>query len=373
MKILVVNPTVYSIYHLRGELLKAMTDLGHTLVAVGPEPEEKVDLSAYGARYRCVSFSRTSKNPFADFFVIQNLKQVIEEEAPDLVFSYALKPVAYGSIAARMAKVPRIYAMISGLGKVYGGSSMKARLLKTVTNTLLKRGFSACQQVIFQNRDDLKELVQRGLLPEDKCRLVSGSGVSLEKFAPAPLPKSPVFLIITRILREKGVMEFCEAARRAHKQYPEARFQLGGFFDEHPGELTMSDLRPYLDSGDVEYLGKLENVVPYLAGCTTYVLPSYYREGIPHSILEAMAVGRPIVTTDCPGCRETVREGKNGILVRPKDVDDLTNAFCRLCADAELRERMGQESLRYCRERFDVSIVNGDMLSILGLKQGESL
>lgn len=134
-----------------------------------------MDLSSYGARYRCVSFSRTSKNPFADFFVIQNLKQVIEEEAPDLVFSYALKPVAYGSIAANMAKVPRIYAMISGLGKVYGGSSVKSRLLRTVTNALLKKGFSACRQVIFQNRDDLKEMVERGLLPEDKCRLVSGS------------------------------------------------------------------------------------------------------------------------------------------------------------------------------------------------------
>lgn len=373
MKILIVNPTVYSIYHLRGELLKAITDLGHTVVAVGPEPEQEVDLSSYKARYRRVSFSRTSKNPFADFFVIHNLKQVIAEEAPDLVFSYALKPVAYGSIAARMAKVPQIYSMISGLGKVYGGSSVKSRLLRTVTDTLLKKGFSACRQVIFQNQDDLKELVERGLLPQDKCRLVSGSGVSLEKFSPAPLPKSPVFLIISRLLREKGIMEFCEAARRTHKQYPQARFQIGGFFDEHPGELTMSDLRPYLDSGDVEYLGKLENVVPYLDGCTTYVLPSYYREGIPHSILEAMAVGRPIVTTDCPGCRETVRNGANGILVRPKNVEDLTNAFGRLCADAELREQMGRESLRYCRERFDVSIVNKDMLSILGLKQEGSL
>lgn len=373
MKILVVNPTVYSIYHLRGELLQALTDLGHTVVAVGPEPEKEVDLSYLGVQYRCVSFRRTSKNPFADFFVIAHLKKVIEEEAPDLVFSYALKPVAYGSIAARLAKVPRIYSMISGLGKVYSGGSYKTRLLQVITNALLKRGFSACERVIFQNRDDREELIRRGLLPAEKCRLVSGSGVSLEKFQPAPMPKSPVFLMITRLLREKGVMEFCKAARLAHQRCPQARFQIGGFFDEHPGELSMSDLRPYLESGDVEYLGKLQNVVPYLGGCTTYVLPSYYREGIPHSILEAMAVGRPIITTDCPGCRETVQDGVNGILVRPRNVEDLADAFCRLTEDAALRERMGQESLRYCRERFDVSIVNRDMLSILGLQQEGSL
>ncbi|HYE10911.1 MAG TPA: glycosyltransferase family 4 protein, partial [Patescibacteria group bacterium] len=214
--------------------------------------------------------------------------------------------------------------------------------------------------------DDKQEFVKRGLLNEEKCILISGSGVNLEKYTPVLLPNAPVFLMIGRILRDKGIMEYIKAAREIKKKYPYVKFQLLGPFDVNPQSLKYNDIEPYISDGSVEYLGQTNDVRPFIQKCSTFVLPSY-REGTPRSTLEAMAMGRPIITTDAPGCRETVIDGVNGFLVPIKNINVLIEKMIWMIENREAAANMGQASLHICEAKYDVKKVNEDIMNAMGL------
>ena len=229
---------------------------------------------------------------------------------------------------------------------------------------------NASKKVFFQNNDDKNEFINNGLIQDDKIVIINGSGVNLEKFRPEPLPDTPAFLFIGRLIKDKGVMEYLEACKRIKAEYPKVRCLLVGPYDSNPSALQPEELQPYIDEGITEYFGEQSDVRPYLKQCSTYVLPSYH-EGTPKTVLEAMATGRSIITSDAPGCRETVTDKYNGFLVPVKDIDTLVEKMKSLIDDQETNKIMSERSLRLAKEKYDVNLVNKKIMETMKLCNSE--
>ena len=366
MKIMVVSPKNKTVFNFRGDLIRDMIAQGHEVVVVGPNRDFVEDILALGvSQFLEVRLVKDNTSITGDLAYLKGLVSLMRRQKPDLVFGYTIKPVVYGSIAAKLTGVKRIYAMVTGLGRVYASSGLKARMVRLITRMLYKTAFMACEKVIFQNGDDIEELVSQRCLPRKKAVQVNGSGVNMNRFARTPLPEQPVFLMVSRIIREKGVLEYCEAARAVRKAHPEARFILLGGYDVSIGALKPGDIQPYIADGSIEFPGEVKDPVAFYQKSSVFVLPSYYREGLPRTLLEAMSCGRAIVTTDWPGCREPVVDGVNGYMIPVRDAEALTDRLMRLAGDRELVERMAEEAYKTCRERFEVSIINGQMRQVL--------
>ena len=325
-------------------------------------------LQSIGVTAIDVPLNRSSLNPLGDFQLCWTLRRLFEKLRPDVVFSYTIKPVIYGTFAASLCRVPRIASMVTGLGYCFLGETIKQRLVGCVAKLLYRAALRRNHVVIFQNRDDYDDLVKQGVLQRSKeFLIVNGSGVDLARFALAePLLSPPTFLLIARLYREKGVLEFVEAARKLKSKHPQARFLVAGAPDSNPSSFTLADIEGWVATGAIEYVGWLEDVRPWLRMTSVYVLPSY-REGTPRTVLEAMAMGRPIVTTDVPGCRETVVHGQNGFLVPSKDVDSLADAMERFVVEPDLIRTMGLRSRRIAEEKYNVHDVNFRILAALKL------
>ena len=335
--------------------------------APGEDPDVASSLREMGITYRPVSMERTGMNPARDIRSCLDLAAVLRGLQPDVVFSYTIKPVIYGSLAARLAKVPEVYSMITGLGYAFIGQEFKQKLVNRIVRTLYRVALSHNRRVFFQNSDDLEVFVSLKLIPETgRAVVVNGSGVDLDYYADAPLSDAPVFLLVARLLRDKGIVEYAEAARRLKLRHPKAVFQILGPYDSNPAAISRPQMEAWERDGVLEYLGETDDVRPFLRRCTVYVLPSY-REGTPRSVLEAMAMGRPVVTTDAPGCRETVRDGENGFLVPVKDVEMLAQAMERFLVQPELIRSMGKRSREIAEEKYDVRKVNAVILRAMGL------
>lgn len=370
MKVLVVGNIAQSLVNFRGPLLGTMVERGHEVVAVSPEndPRYTQALTDLGVRYRTVPLERASFNPIADLRFMWALRRLMLEERPDVFLGYTIKPVIYGNLAARLAGVPSRNALITGLGYAFGDSTLKQRVVGRVIHVLYRLALAGTHTVFFQNPDDRGEFLKRGFVNEERAALVAGSGVDLERFPPSePPPPPPVFLLIARLIREKGIQQFVEAARRLKESYPDARFQLLGPLDSNPTAIAKDEVDAWERAGLIEYLGETDDVRPFLRAASVFVLPSYYREGTPRTALEALATGRPVITSDAPGCRETVDHGVNGFLVEPRDVPSLAAAMERFLQEPGLVQSMGRASLALARDKYDVNKVNARMLERLGL------
>ncbi|MDP5274739.1 glycosyltransferase family 4 protein [Chengkuizengella axinellae] len=367
MKVMVISPKNKTLFNFRGDLIKEIIAKRHEVIAIGPDKNYLEDVLELGVEFKEVSFIKDNTSILGDLHYYKEIKSIILFEKPDLVFSYTIKPVIYGSLAAKRAGVKGIYPMVTGLGRVYASKSFKASLLKLITGKLYKRAFKGCNKVIFQNRDDLKQFVDMKYLTEDKATHVNGSGVNLSRFLSNELPEKPVFLMIARIIKEKGVFEFAKAARLVKKEFPEARFILLGGYDKSLGAIKPEDLEPYILDGSIEFPGETKDVIPFLEKARVFVLPTYYREGLPRTILEAMAMGRPVITTDWPGCRDAVIDGYNGFLVQPHDYESLAQKMKYTIENPTVVKNMGGNSMRLCKDKYDVNIVNKQMLEIMGI------
>lgn len=367
MKILIVSPKNKTVFNFRGDLIRDMIAQGHEVLVTGPNRDFVEDVLALGvSEFIEAAVVKDNTSVTGDLAYLKKLTEIMKEKKPDLVFGYTIKPVIYGSLAAKVAGVPRIYAMVTGLGRVYASGGLKARAVRLVTKTLYKQAFRACEKVIFQNGDDIEQLVSEGYLPREKTVQVNGSGVNMTRFARTELPEKPVFLMVSRVIREKGVMEFCEAARTVKKSCPEARFVLLGGLDASIGALKKEDIQPYINEGSIEFPGEVKDPVAFYQSASVFVLPSYYREGLPRTLLEALSCGRPIITTDWPGCREPVVDGVNGYMIPVKDAAVLAQRMETLARDRALMERMAQAAWETCRDRFEVSIINAQMRDVIG-------
>lgn len=368
MKILVFAGFSKSLIHFRKELLIRMIEKGHEVVAVGPENDYENQLKEIGVRFVQLKFNRLTTNPLEDLKLLVGLIRLLRIEKPDVYFGYTIKPVIYGSIAARLSGIANRYAMVTGLGSLFIESNKSKRLVKTIAKILYKIGFACNNKVFFQNSDDINELVKNKLLPKEKCELVNGSGVNLDYYTSSPMPRENIFLFVGSVMGDKGVREYMQAASIVKKVNPDIRCWIVGPMDNRLTGITESEMKPYIEDGSIEYFGSVEDVRPYLNKCRFYILPSY-REGTPRSVLEAMAKGRPIITTDAPGCRETVVNGLNGFLIPVKDSKTLSQKMNWLLENPDKAEEMAEESLRIVREKYDVNLVNKQLLKLMRLEQ----
>lgn len=373
MKIVVLGGYAKSLINFRGPLLLAMVKLGHEVIGCGPEEDGAVksELAEMGIGYEAFPLHRAGLNPVQDVGSLAALVRLLKRTKPDMVFSYAIKPVIYGSIAARICRIPRrrICSMITGLGSTFAGGNVKKRIVARFALLLYRLGMRCNGVVFFQNRDD-RDFFQRSKLLDPNIRpvIVNGSGVDLDAFAQVPAVVEPIsFLLIARLLKSKGIPEYVEAAKVVKRRYPQVEFRLAGPLDPNPDAILKTELDDWKQSGTISYLGMLRDVRPELARTSVFVLPSYYGEGIPRTILEAMAMGKPIITANTPGCRETVQDGWNGFLVPARDPTALSDVMQRFIETPGLIAEMGNNSRALAAEKFDVEIVNRRMLDEMHL------
>ena len=353
----------------RGDLIRDMRAAGLQVAAAVPTADYLPEVEELGITIYPVEMGRTGINPLHDLKYLLALRKLLRQVRPRAVFGYTIKPVVYGSVAARLAGVPRIYSMITGLGHVFTTENTRNRRLQRVIALLYRSGLGANRKVFFQNPDDLQEFFDRGMLKDQsKAVRTNGSGVDMQRFSRTPLPEGAMtFLFIGRLLTEKGVAEFCDAARQICSEYPEAQFVAVGPHDSNlPHACAAADIERWKAEGVVEFVGGVSDVRPWIAACSVFVLPSY-REGTPRSVLEAMSMGRPIITSDAPGCRETVEESVNGFLVAPRQSQPLAAAMRRFLEAPELVPQMGEASWQLVARHYDVRKVNKVILEAMEL------
>lgn len=372
MRILIISSYSESLINFRGDLLNAFKNRGHQVVTLGPDNngvfEER--LKMLGCTYRAYYLNRTGLNPFNDLSSIKSLLKIIREEKPDLVLSYTIKPVIYGSIAASWAGVPHIYSMITGLGWAFNPPvSLKQRIIQSIVKKLYAYALRKNKAVIFQNPDDQNDFIKNEIVSPDITHRVYGSGVDLNHytyFLPSTNPISFVFM--GRFVRDKGIVEFIRACNQIYLNYPNTRFHLVGWSDTNPSAIS-ADMINELDNNQcITNHGQLDDVRQILSDASVFVLPSY-REGTPRTALEAMAMGRPLIMADTPGCRETVVESENGFLVPAKDAAALAAAMEKFIINPDLVVVMGKKSRQIAEELYDVHRVNADILRIMGLNE----
>ena len=376
MKILVLSSLAYSLVNFRGDLLKAMTGEGHQVVACAPDRDADVEeqLTATGVAFRHTPMQRTGTNILSDLGLIARYVGLIRRERPDVVLAYTQKPIIYGGLASRIADLsgrgPRFFALMSGLGQVFSMDGGYSRRLQSAVARLYRSALAkACCTFVF-NADDRDDMISLGIVESGQRVIqVPGSGVSLDRFPARASVVEPIrFLMIGRLMRNKGIMEFLEASRMVRQTYPTCQFQIvGRCEDENPAGISRAQSEMLAAEYDVEFVPGTNDVRPYLAASSVFVLPSYYREGLPRTILEALATARPVITTNLPGCRDAVEDGVNGILVAPRDATGLAAAMEGFANDPTLIEDMGAASLQLARQTYDVELVNRQLLEEMSL------
>jgi len=373
MKFLIIVGSAEDFLPFRGDLVDALLVRGIEVHVALPDLDVNSVLHskflAKGLIVHKLTMQRAGMNPIADLQTMWQLLRLIKAIKPEAVLANMIKPVIYGMLASSMLGVPHRFALISGLGYAFQDGNQRG-FLRRLAEGLYKFSLSGAHKVFFQNPDDLKLFHDLGILkPNAPSCVVNGSGVNIDYYADTPLPKGvPSFLLIARLLGGKGVREYAAAAKLVKVQYPEARFTLVGWIDdENPSAITQIELDTWIAEGTIDYMGRLADVRPAIAQCSVFVLPSAYPEGTPRSVLEAMSMGRAIITTDTPGCRETVRNEDNGLLVPVRSVDKLAQAMLIFLENAELAERFGKRSREIAEEKYDVHKVNKVMLNEMGI------
>lgn len=371
--VLVVASYASSLRNFRGPLLTSLVQRGHDVHAAAPglneDPETLRWLEVQGIVAHNVPLARAGLNPIQDLRTLFALVQLMRRMRPVLFLGYTIKPVIWGLIAARIAGVPRRVALITGLGYAFTGQVQGRRaLVQKLARGLYARALKGATLVFFQNPDDRDTFRYLGLLPESTpVEVVNGSGVDTEAFGPVPLPSGPMrFLLIARLLGDKGIREYVAAARAIRSEHETVECHLVGGVDPNLDGIAQDEVLAWHGAGDIIWHGAVSDVRPFIAQAHVYVLPSY-REGTPRTVLEAMAMGRAIITTDAPGCRETMRHGENGFLVPVKEVAPLVDAMRYFIDTPELAATMGTKARLIAVEKYDVHKVNKAMIDAMAL------
>lgn len=367
-KILLNGSHPQYLLNFRSQLVQEMISRGHVVHVSSPDFTDAImeHFRSLGATPHDIPLKRTKVSLAGDIAYCRRLQRLIAGEGIEFVLNYTIKPNIWGSIAARLAGV-RSASMITGLGFAFiNRKGLLRRLTQMGAQRLYRIATDANSYVVFQNPDDRDDFIRAGCLAEPgKVVMTNGSGVDLTHYSQRPLPDAPVFLTIARLLYSKGLGELVEASQIVRRAIPEARFQLAGMLDTGPDAISREQLDAWIENG-IEYLGHLDDVRPAIASASVFVLPSW-REGTPRTVLEAMAMGRPIITTDAPGCRETTVDGENGRLVQIQNAEALAGAMIALAKDRDRRSDMAEKSRRIAEEKYDVRKVNEELLDQLGL------
>lgn len=379
MKFVIVSNDIFTVINFRLDLIKSIKCKGYDVYILAPNlaehPNIVQQLENNGFIVQSIYMDRAGTSPINDFRTIVSIFGKLKKINPDIVFNYTIKPVIYGTIAAHLCGISKIYSLICGLGNSFQeGKNGNNSIVSLILKKLYRFSLDKCACVFFQNKDDLNLLNHFNILKDvNKGVIVNGSGIDLKKFEYEDLKigiegkPAQSFIMVARLLKYKGVIEYIEAAKFLKDKYPFAEFHLVGDIDQNPASITKNELSEWENSDFIHCWGKLTDVRPALQQANIFVLPSYYREGIPRSILEAMSMGKAIITTDNVGCRETVENGKNGLLVEVKSVDSLINAMEKLIKNPLLIEEMAIYSRKLAEQKFDVHKVNESMLSNMSI------
>ena len=374
-KIIIIGTTASNLYIFRKDFIAACIVKKIDVVVFVSEytTEWIAKLSELGADVVTYKLSRGGLNPFADIQATMELINKIKSIKPDIVLSYSAKPVIYGSIAAKAAKVPSIIGMLEGLGYTFtdqpNGQSVKTKLVRNIQVLLYKFAFRYIDKIIFLNQDDKKDLMDIYKFKKSETYILGGIGLNLKNYQFSEVSIKPVkFLFIGRLLKEKGIFELIQAMRIVKSKYENVHFTILGAIDhENLGALKQETLDSLLREKLFEYPGYVSNVEDWITQTSVFILPSY-REGVPRSTQEAMAIGRPVITTDVPGCRDTVVDGVNGFLVPKWDVKALVEKMCFFIENPEQINIMGKESYKIACEKFDVHKVNKKLFEIMEIE-----
>lgn len=375
-KVIIIGTIASSLYVFRKDLILSLIDKGFVVFGFTSDNDENElkKIAQLGVVPIHYELSRGGLNPYQDLSNTLSLYKKIKQIQPDIVLSYFIKPVIYGTLAAKIAKVPKRIAMLEGLGFAFTeqpeGYSKKAKIVQRVQVALFKLALPLADKVIFLNTDDPQDLLKVNGIKVKHYDVLGGIGVSLNDYPYHPITDishAPNFLFIGRLLKEKGIYEFIEAAKIVKRQFPQTIFTIMGSTDsDNLGAISLDEVNELVKTGVIEYLGQVTNVVEWIIKSDVFVLPSY-REGVPRSTQEVMAVGRAVITTDVPGCRETVINGKNGFIVPKWDAQALAEKIIYFIQNPEQIQIMGEASYHLAQDKFDANKVNNKLLKIIGI------
>ena len=371
----IITSQAFSLKNFRGPLIRKLVSRGVRCYALAPDFDDRMrrEIMTLGAEPVDISLRRTAISPLRDLRDLFSLRHILRSLGVDAVLTYFIKPVIYGSVAAWMAGIPRRYSIIEGAGYAFSiddnHGQVKRRLLRRLIRHLYKYSLSLTSKVFFLNPDDIRLFVDTlKILPPSRAVAIPGIGVDLQDFHQvAPITAPVTFILIARMLVQKGIRDYVQAAREINRHHENVHFLLVGDVDDNPDSLSRDEINRWVHEGLIEWAGHVDDVRPWLARSSVVVLPSYYREGLPRSLMEGMAMGRPVITTDTPGCRETVVTGRNGYLVPPRDVQALTAAMLEFITQPEQIKSMGEVSRELAEQRFDVISINRMILHNMGL------
>ncbi len=374
-KIAVVCGDVTAALNRRPELMQRFVECSETAPLLICPPSEKShldDIRAIGFDVIEVENNKQSLNPVSGLSYFKEIRKLLQQHSATDVFAFHLLPIVAAGKACRKLGI-RFHGLFAGLGYVFSNeSSVKRKLAEFVTVRLLRSSLKNATTVFFQNPDDCQTITSKKVFsPNTNVVVVDGSGVSLDRFqySEPEVDGKVVFLLVSRILRDKGLPEYYEAARRLKEKWnDQVQVQLLGPFDQNPNAMTKEQINEWHEQGIVEYLGVTEDVRPYLSAMSVFTLPSFYMEGTPKTILESLASGRAIITTNSRGCRETVVDGENGFMIEPKDVDGLFQSMDYFLENRQAIKTMGMASRELAESKYDVRLVNQHMLDCMGLE-----
>lgn len=355
MKLLLMANTDWYLYNFRLPIAQRMREMGWEVVLASPEGDYASQIQARGFRWLPIQMSRHGVSILPEWRTLRQITDTYRLEAPDFVHHFTMKPVLYGSLAARRVDIRYVVNTVAGLGYLFGSRRYDMRVARVLLRPLFRHALSGERvRVVFENEADRDYMVARRFVPERRTSVIQGAGVDLERFHPSPEPSGPCNVTMaSRLLWDKGVEEFVEAARIVHDQDPGVRFVLVGEPDPgNPSSVPKARIEAWVGEGLIEWWGRRSDMPAVYAQSHIVVLPSY-TEGVPTVLLEAAASGRPVVATDIPGCRAAVKDGETGILVPPRDSQALAKAIGRLIHDPRRRREMGRRGRQLMEQRFD--------------------
>ena len=359
-KILFVCNTSNSVITFRKKLIEKFQANGYSVSVVAFDDQCKDELEKMGITFYLIADKNRSTNPLKILSLKGKYCKLIKKIAPDIVITSMLKPNVFGAKAAKKSGVKNVYCMMDGAGDVFINNSFKWKIIRFVVCKLYKSAFKCASRVFFLNADDKQEFIQRKLVAADKSEVVNGVGIDLIHFAQKPMVNDRSFLMVARMLKTKGVLEYCLAARTVKAKYPDAKFNYVG----PEGSLTVADIQEFIDDGSVCYLGPKNDVRPYFEECTVHVLPSY-REGQGQVSVEAGATGRPLIVCDTNGSRDTVQDGYNGFLVDVGSAAQVAEKMIWFIENPEKTKEMGENARKFAEEHFDSEKINEKIFSII--------
>lgn len=355
VKLLMMANTDWYIYNFRLPIAQRTREMGWQVVLVSPSGEYTSQIQAHGFRWLPIRMGRRGISILPEWNTLRQITGIYRREAPDIVHHFTMKPVLYGSLAARSAGIRYVVNTVAGLGYLFGSERYDMRIARALLGPVFRHALSGKRvRVVFENQADREYMVARRFVPQHRTSVIQGAGVDLDRFQPSPEPSDPCSVIMaSRLLWDKGIKEFVEAARILRENRAQVRFVLVGEPDPgNPSSVPKARIQAWVEEGLIEWWGRRSDMPTVFAQSHIVALPSY-REGVPTVLLEAAASGRPVVATDIPGCRAAVKDGVTGILVPPKDPQALAAAIGRLIRDPQQRRELGWRGRELMEERFD--------------------